>query len=138
MVLELVPWLQKNDPKRPPPFDCDRHPTRLCGLDDDSRRRLHCGWMDASEWIGAKPAFDKPWIGDAQDASARVDVSDLPVCPGWAVRQAAPVEACQAWAAYDKGLLREYFPEQEACVLEAAMVLARAFNVHQIVQIRTT
>ncbi len=137
-MLELIPWLSKHDPKKPAIFDCNAHPEKMCGWSAEFRAQMHCGWMDRSDWAGEKPAFDKPWIGDALDASARVDISDLNVCPGWAVRQSFASDALEAFSAYEKGQLATFFPGRENLVMEAVMALAQAYGTHQLVQLRKT
>ena len=85
--------------------------------------------MDRETWIGDKPDLPK-YIGDHTSKRRQVDITHLPVCPGWVVRQPAVYEASRAYAAMEKGCLAEMFPGNEAIVHDAAMILMSAYNRH--------
>ena len=52
------------------------------------------------------------------------------MCPGWAVRQRSVSDAMRAYVALEKSSLSTVYPCGEDVVIESAMVLARAFAVH--------
>lgn len=98
-----------------------------CGRDEETKRRVHCGYVDGESWIGEKP--DLPdFVGDITNRRKRIDIKSIPVCPGWLVRQPIVIEASKAHLAMEKSCLAEMFPDGEAIVYDAAMILMSAYN----------
>lgn len=106
----------------------------------ESRKYMHCGWMDSREWLDAKPGEQRMGVpsfvgADADGPGAEWKVTDKAtgerfpdVCPGWAARQPLVVEACQAYKAFDKGAMGAFFPDISHALAEAVMELSRAFD----------
>lgn len=74
-------------------------------------------------------------IGDAVGTSVpwmevdRVSGETFPdVCPGWAGRQPLVMEACAAYAAFDKGAFGDCFPNPSNVLVEAVFELKRGYD----------
>lgn len=87
---------------------------------------MHCGWMPSDDWIGERGSF--PPIGGYEGD----------VCPGYLACLPIAREAEVACAAFRMGHLKEYFPDQESTVLNAAMELHGAFNRYEAEQLAKT
>lgn len=128
-ALELVPWLQASySNKHKPPFDCEAFEDG-CGRDEETKRRVHCGYVDHDSWIGDKPDLPE-FVGDIANKRKRVDIKHLSICPGWLVRQPVVFESARAHLAMEKSCLGQMFPDGEAIVYDAAMILMSAYNRH--------
>lgn len=84
--------------------------------------------MDQALWSGDKPLFDVLYIGDGD---AKVSIADLPVCPGWLVRQPAVTQIAHAHSVYEKGLIADYYPTKPAVIMQGAALLSRVINSYQ-------
>lgn len=80
---------------------------------------MHCGWMREDEWIGEHGEY--PPIAGYNGRC----------CPGRLMSLSLIREAEVGVGAFRNGQLREYFPDQEAAVLQAVMELHGAFNVYE-------
>ena len=129
----MLPWLQPSQQnKHKPPFHCEGSANEgHCGADQTTRQGWHCGYLPREEWTGEKPNFDRPFIGRPEAKEHQVDISKLPVCPGWVVRQPAVLSAAQACAALEKGELATYYPNAASVLLEAALLMLSSFNMYQ-------
>lgn len=129
----------------PARFDCDAcqygKPTiQVAGRSLETRRYMHCGWIDERDWLTARPGDSNPRvprvIGAGIDeagvewAKPHPDTGELSpdVCPGWAVRQPLITEICQAYKAFDKGAMESLFPNVAHAVAEGVMELSRTFD----------
>jgi len=61
---------------------------------------------------------------------------DLNICPGWVVRQPAVIQGAQAANAFEKSSLEAVFPGLENPVIEAALIVTRAFNLFEAEQMK--
>jgi len=129
----------------PGQFDCDecrygistkdgayRTPPRR---DDAERAAMHCGWTPEEYWTGAgcvgktfaaKPSVGFPGIEWTEDE-----------CPGSATRSPAVVEIGEAYAAFDAGALREFFPDVTNSVAQGLLELKRAMSEYERVATAT-
>lgn len=97
------------------PYNCDAEGGHDCGADEYTRRRQHCGWLPEEEWLGER--------AELQDImGCPVQLSELNVCPGWLVRQAAVQEGKLAAFALEKGALSQTFPRNENAIVDAAYI----------------
>ena len=87
------------------------------------RAEWHCGWMPESDWFGTKPADHWPPLPRLEEIEYRENV-----CPGYAVRVPAVLEASEAAAFFEKGNLASWAPDPSHALLEAVGVLTSASN----------
>lgn len=108
------------------PYNCDAEGpgSRNCGADLEQRRRMHCGWMPKEDWLG-----EKAELSDLMGCSEQLSL--LPVCPGWLVRQPAVEEAKMAGFALEKGALRETFPSLEHAIVDAAFICVGSWKAYE-------
>jgi hypothetical protein len=90
------------------------------------RLQMRCGFLPREEW----PAGSEKRLPTAFASGALPYTSD--VCPGWLVRQPAVIEAAQAYAALEAGILDRFDPTGLRVVTQAALEAKRAFNLHEL------
>ena len=100
-------------------FDCETC-VKTTGI--ETRRSLHCGWMDERDWTKQRaevpPAFG-PYPYDAD------------VCPGWLTRQDFVTEGSEAYMAAEMGVLEQIYPELPHPVWEAIRVCKQSFTARE-------
>lgn len=111
------------DPEQPTAksaFDC-----AACreNRSDTQRAEMHCGWPDVPRATWSAKMQLPPVPGPA-DYTADV-------CPGFLVRSPGVVEATEAYAAMEAGILDRYDPRGSRIVTVAALAAKRAFNVYE-------
>lgn len=111
------------DPDRGSPFGAFNCGNCLGKVAASVRAKMHCGYMEHDEWIGARPEGVPPAFNG--------EPYEVDVCPGWLVRQPGVVEAAEAYAAMEAGILDRYDPEGLHVVTQGAMLCQRSFNMHQ-------
>jgi hypothetical protein len=84
---------------------------------------MHCGYIPREQWPPGRGEVPVSFAGAPYQ-------SDL--CPGWVVRQPAVIEAAQAYAALEAGVLDRFDPLGLRVVTQAAMAAKRAFGLHEL------
>lgn len=108
---------------------------------DTDRERMHCGFIDASNW--REPMILQPHPNRILPTNRICKRSEFEgvewtedVCPGWAVRQPLIAEIAQAYQAYDKGELSTMFPDPSNVLTEGVLEMQNAVATYE--QVRTS
>lgn len=100
------------------PWHC---PTCEKGTLPAVRLKKHCGYLPRAEWSPDRKRLPVAFCGVPYTPD---------VCPGWLVRESAPiVEAAQAYAANEAGILDRFDPLGLRVLTLAVLELKRAFNI---------